>query len=129
MRKDSVIAPILTNAKRFVPPRSAPVSLRNSIANTREQHCSAALANDHKGKICGKSRWIPTGRRRPYSVCVTHAQSSGSSSDLARFARASASLVGRVTAKTVRSEEHTSELQSRSDLVCRLLLEKKNKTY
>src|SRR2546428_4691931 len=27
-----------------------------------------------------------------------------------------------------RSEEHTSELQSRSDLVCRLLLEKKNKS-
>src|SRR5699024_12126675 len=27
-----------------------------------------------------------------------------------------------------RSEEHTSELQSRFDLVCRLLLEKKNKT-
>src|SRR2546421_4563594 len=27
--------------------------------------------------------------------------------------------------ETVRSEEHTSELQSRSDLVCRLLLEKK----
>src|SRR5438105_11451614 len=26
----------------------------------------------------------------------------------------------------VRSEEHTSELQSRVDLVCRLLLEKKN---
>src|SRR2546428_5694919 len=28
-----------------------------------------------------------------------------------------------------RSEEHTSELQSRSDLVCRLLLEKKNMTF
>src|SRR2546428_8407224 len=28
-----------------------------------------------------------------------------------------------------RSEEHTSELQSRSDLVCRLLLEKKNTVY
>src|SRR2546428_9966745 len=28
-----------------------------------------------------------------------------------------------------RSEEHTSELQSRSDLVCRLLLEKKNKNH
>src|SRR2546421_9471355 len=27
-----------------------------------------------------------------------------------------------------RSEEHTSELQSRSDLVCRLLLEKKKKS-
>src|SRR5699024_12405851 len=28
---------------------------------------------------------------------------------------------------STRSEEHTSELQSRFDLVCRLLLEKKNK--
>src|SRR2546428_5035273 len=28
-----------------------------------------------------------------------------------------------------RSEEHTSELQSRSDVVCRLLLEKENDTY
>src|SRR5438874_12191527 len=28
-----------------------------------------------------------------------------------------------------RSEEHTSELQSRRDLVCRLLLEKKNYTF
>src|SRR6267378_2532023 len=28
-----------------------------------------------------------------------------------------------------RSEEHTSELQSRRDLVCRLLLEKKKKTF
>src|SRR3712207_7089826 len=31
-----------------------------------------------------------------------------------------------VTAYTNRSEEHTSELQSRQYLVCRLLLEKKN---
>src|SRR5438874_3383961 len=29
--------------------------------------------------------------------------------------------------RPVRSEEHTSELQSRRDLVCRLLLEKKKK--
>src|SRR5437868_12128300 len=29
----------------------------------------------------------------------------------------------------LRSEEHTSELQSRFDLVCRLLLEKKKKQY
>src|SRR5437868_8763787 len=29
----------------------------------------------------------------------------------------------------LRSEEHTSELQSRFDLVCRLLLEKKKKRY
>src|SRR6266496_5803959 len=31
-------------------------------------------------------------------------------------------------ALAVRSEEHTSELQSRRDLVCRLLLEKKKQT-
>src|SRR2546430_13646259 len=30
--------------------------------------------------------------------------------------------------ETARSEEHTSELQSQSNLVCRLLLEKKKKT-
>src|SRR5690625_5954470 len=30
---------------------------------------------------------------------------------------------------STRSEEHTSELQSRGHLVCRLLLEKKNNTY
>src|SRR5438270_1409935 len=30
---------------------------------------------------------------------------------------------------SVRSEEHTSELQSQSNLVCRLLLEKKKKNY
>src|SRR5437868_12190538 len=31
--------------------------------------------------------------------------------------------------RIMRSEEHTSELQSRFDLVCRLLLEKKNFTF
>src|SRR5438034_2736281 len=42
--------------------------------------------------------------------------------------REGASLSGVATdAASVRSEEHTSELQSHSDLVCRLLLEKKNK--
>src|SRR5206468_6165506 len=33
----------------------------------------------------------------------------------------------RESRRGLRSEEHTSELQSRSDLVCRLLLEKKKK--
>src|SRR6266513_6444864 len=34
---------------------------------------------------------------------------------------------GRRSKRPVRSEEHTSELQSRFDLVCRLLLEKKKR--
>src|SRR2546430_7561912 len=36
------------------------------------------------------------------------------------------SLLGGIIGRVIRSEEHTSELQSQSNLVCRLLLEKKN---
>src|SRR3712207_7269982 len=43
----------------------------------------------------------------------------------ARGSAAAGSAAGR---RPVRSEEHTSELQSRQYLVCRLLLEKKKKT-
>src|SRR5436190_2304509 len=44
-------------------------------------------------------------------------------------ARSKQSVVSKMKAGTKRrrSEEHTSELQSHSDLVCRLLLEKKKK--
>src|SRR5438132_5016720 len=38
-----------------------------------------------------------------------------------------APVLGTARRAAVRSEEHTSELQSHSDLVCRLLLEKKKK--
>src|SRR5207237_5019822 len=38
-----------------------------------------------------------------------------------------AARTGRLVAERHRSEEHTSELQSHLNLVCRLLLEKKNK--
>src|SRR2546430_17266817 len=39
--------------------------------------------------------------------------------------RALTGFVGRIEQEPPRSEEHTSELQSQSNLVCRLLLEKK----
>src|SRR5207249_9418830 len=39
----------------------------------------------------------------------------------------SSARVGTPTPSHLRSEEHTSELQSRFDLVCRLLLEKKKR--
>src|SRR5882672_12614335 len=38
-------------------------------------------------------------------------------------------LAGRLSEEMERSEEHTSELQSDSDLVCRLLLEKKKSLH
>src|SRR3712207_8462798 len=55
------------------------------------------------------------------STCSTPSRSSRSST---------ASHCRRVSAPSSRrSEEHTSELQSRQYLVCRLLLEKKKKTH
>src|SRR5206468_12978119 len=47
--------------------------------------------------------------------------------DLAEDAGRLVPLPADWTFGAARSEEHTSELQSRSDLVCRLLLEKKKK--
>src|SRR5436309_11541090 len=45
---------------------------------------------------------------------------------LARIDRLNPVLRAFITVDADRSEEHTSELQSRENLVCRLLLEKKN---
>src|SRR3712207_7205031 len=48
------------------------------------------------------------------------------SSDTVRCTECGPSAAGRIARRSVRrSEEHTSELQSRQYLVCRLLLEKK----
>src|SRR2546423_6728325 len=55
----------------------------------------------------------------PVLAAVTGARS-GAGSEFARHA-------ARIGAGMVRSEEHTSELQSLAYLVCRLLLEKKKK--
>src|SRR5690349_22607073 len=63
-------------------------------------------------------------RRQPASLCRVEGS--------ARQARARRDFAGsaqddRGPRNRGRSEEHTSELQSRRDLVCRLLLEKKKK--
>src|SRR3712207_8233102 len=42
---------------------------------------------------------------------------------------AAVGAVARYVSRTLRSEEHTSELQSRQYLVCRLLLEKKHTVF
>src|SRR5438067_8015899 len=68
--------------------------------------------------------------RSPISPHTT-LRACGSLTDHSRFtvpAASAASSGGRrptAFSSTARSEEHTSELQSRFDLVCRLLLEKK----
>src|SRR2546430_4451217 len=60
-------------------------------------------------------------RSSPRPACAT---SSGSSASGSGTCSASDPLAEEPD--EVRSEEHTSELQSQSNLVCRLLLEKKN---
>src|SRR2546430_5354318 len=70
-----------------------------------------------RSPICGKG-WYPA-RRLPTSARPEEG------SDISEPARRFAQLP--VKEGLNRSEEHTSELQSQSNLVCRLLLEKKKK--
>src|SRR5438874_4334512 len=79
--------------------------------------------------ISDRAGFFPTGSAQASPICsapptefFTARQASNSSgpSPESRFHFA-------LTTRSTRSEEHTSELQSRRDLVCRLLLEKKKK--
>src|SRR2546427_8081356 len=71
----------------------------------------------------------------PYTTLFRSTSMAGVSSCSAGFSaqtapRASAKPArDRISDAPVRSEEHTSELQSQSNLVCRLLLEKKKIQY
>src|SRR3712207_7902522 len=60
-------------------------------------------------------------------MCMSYSFVAGTAASAAHRCRMSAGLRYRPDpGSAVRSEEHTSELQSRQYLVCRLLLEKKN---
>src|SRR5690242_21197372 len=64
----------------------------------------------------------------PYTTLFrSRSPSGGSSCRPGRAARAAAPRCRRPARRACRSEEHTSELQSHVNLVCRLLLEKKKK--
>src|SRR5438105_9061932 len=64
----------------------------------------------------------------PYTTLFRSGHRSRSLGSVARRTRARRAASGKKR-RGARSEEHTSELQSRVDLVCRLLLEKKKKRY
>src|SRR5690349_23996317 len=59
----------------------------------------------------------------PYTTLFRSQQHSGSTCEPDQSDR----CFEQIARRALRSEEHTSELQSRRDLVCRLLLEKKKK--
>src|SRR2546421_8600094 len=64
---------------------------------------------------------------RCWSWAAASCWSGSSRSDMRPYANLSLRHARARPGHPDRSEEHTSELQSRSDLVCRLLLEKKKK--
>src|SRR5256886_3345246 len=95
-------------------------ALRNdSLASTScERHSAVRLPSGTEWtnrKGCTLSSYSPRSSRRNTSP-------DGSNQLIQR--RAASKLRAR---RGIRSEEHTSELQSQSNLVCRLLLEKKKK--
>src|SRR5437773_11082693 len=65
-------------------------------------------------------------RRPPRSTLFPYTTLFRSSWTATKSSRCSPRTRLRIAAWSGRSEEHTSELQSHHDLVCRLLLEKKN---
>src|SRR2546430_10330600 len=66
-------------------------------------------------------------RRPPRSTLFPYTTLFRSSSVIWRGTTWPSTTQGRWMIRPMRSEEHTSELQSQSNLVCRLLLEKKKK--
>src|SRR3712207_8685756 len=88
------------------PPRST-LFPYTTLFRSRESLLPARLSTDETGRLVAENlRW-------------------GGSSDFIGFARADALVFVPRDSIIERSEEHTSELQSRQYLVCRLLLEKK----
>src|SRR5207249_9057172 len=82
----------------------------------------AAEPKASKRKACPKAIWTTCLRCAPRAILIP--------SSRRRLLTEYAAIPKMPVIKrkqVVRSEEHTSELQSRFDLVCRLLLEKKKK--
>src|SRR5688572_28438919 len=95
--------------------------LRAGLPFLRRQERGARLLLRCRALAVGRP---PLGRRLLGPPCLPSDHASGGGAGSEAFAVA-ATGPGKATAK--RSEEHTSELQSQSNLVCRLLLEKKKK--
>src|SRR6266403_3686013 len=105
---------------RFISPKNSPGPMRVSTLSTL---CATALEMTSWPE---STKYIssPTSpsRKSVWPACTARQV----------IRDASVSISGPLNARKIssvrRSEEHTSELQSRRDLVCRLLLEKKKKT-
>src|SRR5439155_26507091 len=96
---------------RLPPPRAPPVLPYTSLFRSRSK------AKPARGT---SAAW------RPWSSSCSTPSAPSARTSAARTRSSCASLRPKYARSGRRSEEHTSELQSRGHLVCRLLLEKKN---
>src|SRR5690606_40807054 len=80
--------------------------------------------NNLSGTASGSGGWYRTANGTPMPTQITI--NMGVTAKLSRFKFWQRGSVAEHNLLYSRSEEHTSELQSRENLVCRLLLEKKN---
>src|SRR5206468_12908924 len=87
--------------------------------------CYGALRDLHSFPTRRSSDLTATTRRSAAPACGRRRRPTGSAPTTSPATCGAASSTARGCRSRSRSEEHTSELQSRSDLVCRLLLEKK----
>src|SRR5699024_12818271 len=106
--------PHRSRSRRLLSARRAP-----SAISTRSLHDALPIS-----RVLARARAAADldHRRGPGRVRLVDPQGEGTGEE---HVRPRSAVVDVLAADDVRSEEHTSELQSRFDLVCRLLLEKK----
>src|SRR5438309_5258447 len=80
-------------------------------------------------KLRHRRSWLRGRYESGKNLRSPHCKNSADENLRARYQGHACGGAGRRALLCVRSEEHTSELQSQFHLVCRLLLEKKKKTY
>src|SRR5690625_483653 len=122
-------------------PAAWPVTETGENAATASSMAQAAEPGPAMTAATGATiaaRSVATPRYRPMSICVTNWTSSAPYPGPPILVPSAAAWVSsrcvscaraHTTAARTRSEEHTSELQSRGHLVCRLLLEKKKEAH
>src|SRR5688500_19326514 len=87
--------------------------------------CCAALLSSW---AAAQTKQTPAPEDVPVPVAGDLGLAGAACPDIARFLNARAAAAPSLSPDGRRSEEHTSELQSPCNLVCRRLLEKKNET-
>src|SRR5437773_7573858 len=103
---------------------TAPRPMRCSSARRRAAVAAISTGRPIPGSS-GMTSYAPIG---PVAADPPATDLTAGDADCAQMVRGAAAAARATSAIEVRSEEHTSELQSHHDLVCRLLLEKKKKT-